>query len=333
MTELSAFRPTASPQVLKERALLLKQLRSFFDDRDFFEVQTPVLSRDVLVDRYIDPFAVPADDGVFYLQTSPEFAMKRLLASGCERIYEITPAFRRGDRGRLHNPEFTILEWYRAGDGYREGIALLAELAETFLPAGTGVKTVCASFGSLFIEKTGLNPHTAACEEFRKAADRLAPAYPESYAAGENPAEAEDWIDYLFEETVQPTLGFDNPVIVCDYPMGESQLAKIGPPLVSEGGAGSVTRRFELFYKGVELANGYDELTCPDLLRTRFAEAAASRRRRGAAELPADSRLLAAMDAGLPPSSGCALGVDRLLMLRLGLEKIDDVIPFPSEIA
>ena len=333
MTEQTTFRSTALPRLLKERALLLKQLRAFFDERDFFEVQTPVLSRDVLVDRYIDPFAVSAEDGIFYLQTSPEFAMKRLLASGCERIYEITPAFRRGDRGRLHNPEFTILEWYRAGDGYREGIALLGELAETFLPAGAETKTACVSFGSLFLEKTGLNPHTATCGEFRKAADRLAPAYPESYVAGENPAGAGDWISYLFEETVQLALGSGGPVIVCDYPAGDSQLAKVGPPLDAEGGAGPVTRRFELFYKGVELANGYDELTSADLLRARFAEAAADRRRRGAAELPTDSRLLAAMDAGLPPSSGCALGVDRLLMLRLGLERIDDVIPFPAEIA
>lgn len=333
MTEFPVFRSTALPQVLKERALLLKQLRSFFDERDFFEVQTPVLSRDVLVDRYIDPFAVSTEDGVFYLQTSPEFALKRLLASGCERIYEITPAFRQGDRGRLHNPEFTILEWYRVGDGYCEGITLLGELAETFLPHPAKVKTACSSFGSLFIEKTGLNPHRATCRELRAAAGRLAPNYPDSYIQGETPAEVDDWIDYLFEETVQPTLGSGGPVIVYDYPVGEPQLAKVGPPLDAKGGAESVTRRFELFYKGIELANGYDELTCPDLLRARFAEAAADRRRRGAAELPTDSRLLAAMDAGLPPSSGCALGVDRLLMLRLGLEMVDDVISFPAEIA
>ena len=327
------YLPVSLIETLKERALLLKELREFFDSRGFFEVQTPVLSHDVLVDRYIDPIAVPVGGETFYLQTSPEFALKRLLAAGCRQIYEITPAFRQGDRGPLHNVEFTILEWYRVGDGYREGIGLLSELAKAFLPAPDGTETACRSFGSLFRERTGVNPHGAGLEELRAAADRLAPNYPESYASGETPASADDWIDYLFEETVQPGLGRDAPVIVCDYPVGQAQLAKVGSPLDPDGGAREVTRRFELFTGGIELANGYDELTDSALLRTRFAENAAARRVRGASELPTESRLLAAMDAGLPESSGCALGVDRLLMLRLGLNRIDDVIPFPSEMA
>ncbi len=327
------FSPTTSIETLKARASLLRELRAFFDTRGFFEVQTPVLSHDVLVDRYIDPISVSIGRETLYLQTSPEFALKRLLAAGCRRIYEITPAFRQGDRGPLHNVEFTILEWYRAGDGYREGIGLLLELADAFLSPAEGPKAVCRSFGALFNEKTGVNPHGASCEELRAAADRLAPNYPESYVAGDAPATADDWIDYLFEETVQPTLGLDAPVVVCDYPVGQAQLAKVGEPLDPDGGAREVTRRFELFGAGVELANGYDELTDPAVLRARFAENAAARRVRRAAALPTESRLLAAMDAGLPKSSGCALGVDRLLMLRLGLKRIDDAIPFPTEIA
>ncbi len=329
------FSPTASVEVLKERALLLNRLRNFFDSRGFFEVQTPVLSHDVLIDRYIEPIRVEAGRETFYLQTSPEFALKRLLAAGCRQIYEMTPAFRQGDRGPLHNTEFTILEWYRAGDGYREGISLLSELADEFLlsPGAKGDKTAVCSFGSLFSAKTGVNPHGAPADLLRAAADRLAPNYPESYLKGPLPASADDWIDYLFEETVQPDLGGDVPVIVCDYPVGQAQLAKVGAPLDPDGGAAEATRRFELFYKGVELANGYDELTDPAVLRARFAETAQARRRRGAGELPLESRLLAAMDSGFPPSSGCALGVDRLLMLRLGLRNIDDVIPFPTEIA
>lgn len=330
----SDFSPTSSVHTLKERAVLLRRLREFFDSRGFFEVQTPVLSHDVLVDRYIEPIAVPVGRETFYLQTSPEFALKRLLAAGCPRIYEITPAFRRGDRGPLHNVEFTLLEWYRVGDGYREGIDFLRELAGAFLVPATGEGGAeRRSFGSLFRAKTGVNPHGATVGELRRAADRLAPNYPESYVGGETPATADDWIDYLFEETVQPDLGVRKPVVVCDYPVGQAQLAKIGPPLDPDGGAAEVTRRFELFCKGIELANGYDELTDPAELRARFAETARARRARSAAALPTESRLLAAMDAGLPPSSGCALGVDRLLMLRLGLEKIDDVIPFPTEIA
>ena len=327
------FLPLSSVETLKERAVLLRGLREFFDSRGFFEVQTPVLSHDVLVDRYIDPIAVPIGGETFYLQTSPEFALKRLLAAGCRQIYEITPAFRQGDRGPLHNVEFTILEWYRVGDGYQEGIALLSELARAFLPVPDGADVTWRSFGSLFRERTGVNPHGAEVEELRAAADRLAPNYPESYLNGETPASADDWVDYLFEETVQPGLGRDAPVVVCDYPVGQAQLAKVGAPLDSDGGAYEITRRFELFADGTELANGYDELTDSAILRARIAENAATRRVRGAAELPTESRLLAAMDAGLPKSSGCALGVDRLLMLRLGLKRIDDVIPFPAEIA
>ena len=327
------FRSTALPAVLKERAKLLAELRKFFDIRDFFEVQTPVMSHDVLVDRYIEPLTVSANDEILYLQTSPEFAMKRLLASGCSRIYEITPAFRCGDRGPFHNPEFTMLEWYRAGDGYEEGISLLKELADTFLTDPGTPKTECRSFGSLFQKYVGINPYTASVNELHAAADELAPNYPASYVNSRTPATADDWIDYLFEESVQNKLGANSPVILCDYPVSQSQLAKIGVPLDSKAGTNQVSRRFELFYKGVELANGYDELTDPSVLRHRFAETASFREERNAPALPTESRLLAAMDAGYPASSGCALGVDRLLMLRLGLEKIDDVIPFPIEIA
>ncbi|MGI5832295.1 MAG: EF-P lysine aminoacylase EpmA [Thermoguttaceae bacterium] len=326
------FRPTASVAVLKERALLLNRLRRFFDERGFFEVQTPVLSRDVLLDRYIEPLSVAIGRETFYLQTSPEFALKRILASGSGPIYEITPAFRQGDRGPLHNVEFTLLEWYRSGDGYAEGIALLGELADTFLPSA-GAKTVCRSFGALFLAATGINPHGATAEELRRVADRLAPGYPESYVTGDPPAAPDDWIDYLFEEKVQPSLGAESPIILCDYPVSQSQLAEIGAPLDPDGGASSVTHRFELFAKGIELANGYNELTDPTVLRARFAETARLRTRRGAPKLPVESRLLAAMDVGLPHASGCALGVDRLLMVRLGLATIDEVIPFPTEIA
>lgn len=357
---------------------MLNALRRFFDDRDFFEVQTPVLSHDVLVDRYVEPIAVPFVDEIFYLQTSPEFAMKRLLASGCERIYQIAPAFRSGDRGPLHNVEFTLLEWYRVGDGYEEGIHFLKDLADTFLTGesstadrktdrkqkggkargkeekrnqtaggttsapsrkdeaarGTGVNGkggTLRSFASVFEEKTGVCPHGASADLLRRLADRLAPDYPKSFLSSPLAATADDWLDYLFAELVQPSLGTESPVIVFDYPVSQSQLAKIGPPLDAGSGAENVTRRFELFSKGTELANGYDELTDPSCLRSRFQETARFRKERRCPTLPTESRLLAAMDAGLPPSSGCALGVDRLLMIRLGIESIDEVIPFPIE--
>lgn len=322
------FLSTASPEKLRRRAELLKELRMFFDSRGFFEVQTPILSHDVLIDRHIEPIEVTYSGETLFLQTSPEFAMKRLLASGCERIYQITPAFRRGDRGDGHNVEFTLLEWYRVGDGYREGRAFLSDLAEAVLGRGPANGR---TFEDVFIENLGLNPHTADTDSLRGAADRFAKAYPESFLDSDAPASRGDWLDFLFTETIQPKLGRDTPTIVYDYPALDAQLARTRAVVFADGQNGHVAERFELFVDGVELANGYHELTDANELRRRFEETARQRRWSGQKELPTQSRLLTAMENGLPPSSGCALGVDRLLMIRLGAARIDEVIAFPIE--
>lgn len=356
------FAPTAPLENLRRRAALYHEIRSYFDSLDFVEVSTPTLSRDVVVDRFVESIPVevsrcwPERDelarirfedeaearrmaSTFYLQTSPEFAMKRLVAAGMPAIYQLAPAYRRGDRGSLHNVEFTMLEWYRAGDDYLAGRKLLAdivaEVGKAFY-ARTGLtpqswstrRTTERSFGEAFETLTGLNPHASDIPTLKAYADGRGIAYPDSYAEPGGAATKDDWLDLIFSEVVQPTLGHDAPTLIYDYPASQSQLARTG-----EANGYEVTRRFELFVNGIELANGYDELLDASVLRARIASVSEERRLDGSPALPRESRLLAAMDSGLPPCSGCAMGVDRLLCVLLGTDRIDDVIAFPTELA
>ncbi len=367
MPTSTLFRPTASLDALKNRAALYRFLRAFFDDLGFIEVSTPTLSRDVVVDRFVEAIPVKLDkcwrerdefyatrfssrelakerETVFYLQTSPEFAMKRLVAAGMNAIYQLAPAYRRGDRGQLHNVEFTMLEWYRQGDDYEAGRAFLAKLVETvakrfftelnFPRAEWSKKVVQRSFGDVFFDFVELDPHNCSIGEFREYADSRAIPYPDSYVNSNDPASKDDWIDLLFSEKVQPTLGWDAATILFDYPASQSQLAKLGSRIdLKTGTTQKVSRRFELFIKGIEIANGYDELLDPSVLRGRMTETSEKRRRDGSPELPKESRLLAAMEDGLPECAGCALGVDRFLCALLDAKSIDDVLTFPTELA
>jgi len=367
-SESTLFRPTAPLENLERRATLYRIIRQFFDERRFLEVSTPTLSRDVVVDRYVDsipveiePCWIEQDDlasrrfpdaeqarrnaTTFYLQTSPEFAMKRLVAAGMDAIYQIAHAYRRGDRGVAHNVEFAMLEWYRRGDGYQEGRDFLAALVETVAALFPRLTSVCPqtwqsaavvqrSFGDAFAEKSGLDPCLCSTEELVRFADDRQIPYPESYKESATAATKDDWIDLIFSELVQPTLGFDAPVLLFDYPASQSQLAKTSRVVDPASGVERVvTKRFELFIRGLEIANGYDELLDPSVLRARVAATSEERRRDGSRELPRESRLLAAMDFGLPQCSGCALGVDRLLCALLGTNRLDDVLTFPIELA
>ncbi len=362
------FRPSAPLENLERRTILYRIVRRFFDERRFVEVTTPTLSRDVVVDRYVDSIPVEIErcwierddlakrrfpdaeqarrnETTFYLQTSPEFAMKRLVASGMSAIYQIAHAYRRGDRGASHNVEFAMLEWYKRDDGYQEGRDFLAQLVETIadlFPQQTDVdrqewqndSTVQRPFSEAFAEKTGLDPCLCATEELIRFADARRIPYPESYLEATTSATKDDWIDLIFSEVVQPTLGFDAPVLLFDYPASQSQLAKTERIVDSVSRVERVvSKRFELFIRGLEIANGYDELLDPNVLRARIATTSEERRRDGSRELPRESRLLAAMDFGLPQCSGCALGVDRLFCALLGADKIDDVLTFPIELA
>jgi lysyl-tRNA synthetase class 2 len=314
------FAPSASLENLRQRAALLHRIRHFFDSQTFIEVQTPVLSTDTVVDRFIEPLSVSCGNETFYFRTSPEFAMKRLLAASLDAIYEIAPVFRQGDRGQFHNPEFTMLEWYRAGDDYQDGRALLAKLIQNV--ASTVCPLVQSSFQEVFETHTGLNPHRTTAEQCRTLAVKRKVSFPASFEEDED---IEAWMDLLFSELVQPEL---KNVIVYDYPAFQSQLARTR----TENGI-TVSERFELFLNGIEIANGYHELLDAAELRLRFEETNRQRLAAGKQALPVESKLLEAMEHGLPPCSGTALGVDRLLMVLLKAATIDDVIAFPIRLS
>jgi len=321
------YHASATIDLLEARASLLARAREFFVRRQFIEVETPVLSADIVVDRHLDPLTTtlyddprqPERGRMLYLQTSPEFGMKRLLAAGMTAIYQITRAFRAGEVGPLHNPEFTMLEWYRVGDDYAAGRQLLADFFEHFYQSGAARQR---AYADAFAEYVGVDPHRATVSELSRAAGAHSIAAPASL--GED---RDAWLDLLFTELVQPRLGRPVATILYDFPDSQAALAKLSrtdPP---------VAQRFEMFYLGVELANGYHELTDPKVLRARNQQQNAARERDGKRALPAESRLLAAMDAGLPSGCGVALGLDRAVMLAAGKRRIQDVMAFPIDVA
>lgn len=318
MTSRDDWRPTATLAALQRRAQLLAATRHFFDERGFIEVQTPVLSSESIVDRYIDPVAttliVAGSPRTFYLQTSPELAMKRLIAAGATAIYQIGPVFRAGESGRLHNPEFTMLEWYRVGDSYQQGIELLGEFAAAILRVAPAEML---TYREAFQRHAGIDPFAEENAQWDLLdADRLARA---------NELSRDDRLNWLMSEKVEPHLGWERPAIVCDWPVTQSALARVRP------GEPPVAERFELFVRGLELANGYHELTDAEELRARMERAAAARKAAGADVFRGPTRLCAAIQAGMAECCGVAVGFDRLVMAAGGHPSIADVIPFPID--
>jgi lysyl-tRNA synthetase class 2 len=319
------YAPTATWETLCRRAQWLQRLRLFFDERGFVEVETPLLSTDSVVDRHLDPIPVtlftdPREPDLgerFFLQTSPEFGMKRLLVSGATAIYQVTRAFRGGERGRLHNPEFTMVEWYRVGDDYVAGRRLLAELAQTLLPV-PAVESL--TYAEAFRRYVQLDPTVASNEALVERAQQLGGPLPDL-----PPDDRDAWLNWLLTQWVEPQLGREFPTILYDYPASQAALATIDP------GPPAVAQRFELYVNGIELANGYHELLDADALAERARRVNRERRIDGKYQLPETSRLEAAMRAGLPPCSGVALGFDRLLMVAWGAQSIDEVLAFPIE--
>lgn len=314
----SDYLPTASWEVLHLRAEFLSRIRSFFAEHGFLEVETPILSADTVVDRHIDPLSVEVPGwGHRWLQSSPEFCMKRLLATGgVPAIYQITRAFRQEEFGPMHNPEFTIVEWYRVGQSMPEGMELLSKLVDRLLHRGPA-QTI--SYAEAFERFVGLNPHTASSEKLQEAVGTAGVQPPESLV----PEDRDGWLDLLLSFCIQPQLR--GVCIVYDYPGSQAALARIrpGPPPVAE--------RFELYVDGIELANGYYELTDPAELRDRNRRNNLLREGDGKQSLPEQSRLLAAMEAGLPPAVGVALGFDRLVMVAAGAKTLAEVLAFPFD--
>jgi lysyl-tRNA synthetase class 2 len=293
-------------RALKARADVLATLRAFFAARGVLEVETPLLSRSTVTDPALSPLAC----GERWLQTSPEYAMKRLLAAGSGPVFQVCKAFRSGEAGPRHNPEFTLLEWYRPGFSLRELIDEVAELVLQLL----GDKPVeILSYRELFRRELDLDPHLAQPPELEACARQHL-----DYGGG---AESRDtWLDLLLSHVLEPRL--QGLVFVHDYPASQAALARL-----RRDGDVEVAERFELFVDGVELANGYRELTDPVEQRRRFEADNAVLAARGEAPRPLDEWLLAALESGLPECAGVALGLDRLLMAKLGVSDIGGVIP------
>ena len=243
--------------------------------------------------------------------------MKRLLAAGAKSIYQITRAFRGGEIGPLHNPEFTIVEWYRVGDDMTAGMELLSDLCSTLLGTPAAERL---SYADAFQRFVAVNPHTASAAELAVAAQRLNVAAPAGLGS-----DRDGWLNVLLAQSVEPHLGQAAPTILYDYPVSQAALAKVrdnSPP---------VAERFELYVRGIELANGYHELLDAAELRRRNAAANEARKSDGKQPLPEESRLLKAMDAGLPSCTGVALGFDRLVMLAAGAKSLAEVMAFPID--
>ncbi len=324
----SRFMPTASLATLRQRSLLLRKIRSFFEARQFIDVETPLISRDTIIDAYIEPMRLSGEsvvgeeqqDGDLFLQTSPEFAMKRLIASGATAIYQICKAFRKGEAGRRHNPEFTMLEWYRAGDDMSAGMELLADFAKHLFGAG---EVDSISYRNAFVQHANVDPFSASVDQLRVACESACV----DTSAFEGDQDRDSWLNLIMSEIVEPKLGVANLQIIFHFPASQSALAKV---CTTDAGH-EVAERFELYVDGVELANGYHELLDADELASRNEKMNSKREADGGERLPSESKLLEAMRHGLPACSGVALGVDRLMMVLLEKESIMEVIAFPFD--
>ena len=308
------WQPTATIDTLQQRAAALKDIRLFFSERGVLEVDVPVLGQAAVTDLHIDCIMAEVSGQRRYLQSSPEFFMKRLLAAGSGPIYYLGKAFRNDESGRRHNPEFTMLEWYRQGWNEQQLMAELALLVETV--AGQPLTVAMRTYREVFVEQTTLDPHRTQTSELQRLAAEVS-------GRDFSDSSRSECLDLVFSLVVGPSLP-SGLVCIEGYPACQSALARLAKDAAGE----LVARRFEVFLNGVELANGYCELTDPLEQQSRFQADVALRRAAGKARIEPDKKLLAALQAGLPDCVGVALGVDRLLMQLLGQNDIGKVMAF-----
>ena len=311
----------------KTRANLITKIRDFFKHRNVIEVETPSLSLGTVTDPFIDAFCSKynflhsshiSEETPYYLQTSPEFHMKRLLASGFGCIYQICKAFRHEGSGKNHNPEFTMLEWYRLDFNQHDLMNELDELLSLILDTSQGEKI---SYQDLFLRHICIDPLTASFEEL--------------YAVVKHHKKEADWLyssndidlllQFIFSEIIESRIGLNAPCFVYNFPVAQASLARVCTNDLR------VAQRFECYYKGVELANGFDELTDASVQVTRFQEDNYKRKQLGLSIREIDENFISALKSGLPQCSGVALGIDRLVMLALQKTHIEEVITFPID--
>lgn len=316
---LSSWEPSASIEQLRARAAILKFIRDFFAARSVMEVETPLMCHTSVTDPFIQ--SIPAlfqrhptkDEERYYLQTSPEYAMKRLLAAGSGSIYQITKAFRQGEISRLHNPEFTMLEWYRLDFNHHQLMDEMDALLQLILQTPQATRT---TYQSLFQTYLSIDPLASSITDLAACAK----AHHIDVAA--EITDCDTWLDILMTHCIEPNMGETAPVFVYDFPASQAALARLSPT------DPRVASRFEVYFHGIELANGFHELQNAHEQRHRFEKNVRERKRLGLTELPIDEHFIAALTHGLPNCAGVALGIDRLVMMALRQPNIQTVLSF-----
>lgn len=322
---LATWQPSASISMLKKRGDILSQIRQFFAQRRVLEVDTPAMSHATVTDVHMHTFQTNfvgpgySQGASLYLMTSPEFHMKRLLAAGSGCIYQINKAFRNEENGRYHNPEFTMLEWYRMGFDHHQLMDEMDDLLPLILKCDSANRM---TYQQAFLSVLGVCPLEASMDDLRASAAQLGLS-----DIAHNEQDKDTLLQLLFSVGVEGVIGQNAPVFVYDFPASQAALAKVNQsdPRVAD--------RFEVYYKGIELANGFHELDNPAEQLARFEQDNRKRVSMGLQPQPIDHNLIAALEHGLPVCAGVALGVDRLIMLALDCEHIDEVTAFPFPIA
>ncbi len=321
MSETASWQPSAPVANLLKRAAILAEIRRFFADRGVLEVETPAMSQATVTDIHLVPFETrfvgpgAADGMTLYLMTSPEYHMKRLLAAGSGPIYQMGRSFRNEEAGRHHNPEFTMLEWYRPRYDMYRLMNEVDDLLQQVLDCDTA-ETL--SYQQAFTRHLNVDPLSADKAELREAAAKL-----DLSNIADTEEDRDTLLQLLFTMGVEPHIGRDKPTFVYHFPATQASLAEISTE------DHRVAERFEVYYKGIELANGFRELTDSREQRQRFEQDNRKRAGRGLPQHPVDNNLLDALEHGMPECSGVALGVDRLIMIALGASSLSDVLAFP----
>lgn len=320
MSDTASWQPSAPVANLLKRASIMATIRRFFSDRGVLEVDTPSMSQATITDVHLVPFQTHfvgpgvAQGMTLYLMTSPEYHMKRLLAAGSGPIYQLCRSFRNEESGRYHNPEFTMLEWYRPHyDMYR----LMNDVDDLLQQVLECESAETLSYQQAFIRHLDVDPLSADKTQLREAAAKL-----DLSNVADKEEDRDTLLQLLFAFGVEPHIGKERPAFVYHFPASQASLAQISTE------DHRVAERFEVYYRGVELANGFHELTDADEQRLRFEQDNRKRAALGLPQQPLDEHLLAALAHGMPDSSGVALGVDRLIMLALSAERLSEVIAF-----
>lgn len=308
------WQSSASIETLRLRAVLLRQTRDFFAARNVLEVETPLLSRSAITDPHLASAQVQLAElpDSFYLHTSPEFFMKRLLAAGSGDIWQTCKVFRGAEQGRRHNPEFTMIEWYRLGIDHHALMDEVALLLRELIP-GLGDEQRL-TYAEAFEQHAQLDPFTATREQLEAEVGK--------FGLDPRGLDRDALLDAIASHQVHPRLGHEGIVFVHAFPASQAALARLDMK------DSRCAQRFEVFVNGIELANGFHELSSADEQRQRFENENRRRDASGLPQMPLDEHLLQALEAGLPDCSGVALGFDRAVMLAAGVDHISDVISF-----